>query len=45
MSGYKKDYSMADDKIYTRYGKIVQLMDDLPDALIQLTFNQFFVWY
>ena len=29
MSGYKKDYSMADDKIYTRYGKIVQMMDDL----------------
>jgi hypothetical protein len=29
MSGYKKDYSMADDRIYSKYGKIVQMMDDL----------------
>ena len=32
MSGYKKDYSMADDKIYTKYGKIVQMMDDLQSS-------------
>ena len=32
MSGYKKDYTMADDKIYTKYGKIVEMMDDLQSA-------------
>ena len=29
MSGYKKDYSMADDKIYNKFGKIVTMLDDL----------------
>ena len=29
MSGYKKDYTMADDKIYNKYGKIVTMLDDL----------------
>ena len=32
MSGYKKDYTMADDKIYNKYGKIVEMMDDLQSA-------------
>ena len=32
MSGYKKDYTMADDKIYNKYGKIVTMMDDLQSA-------------
>ena len=32
MSTYRKDYSMADDKIYNKYGKIVTMMDDLQSA-------------
>ena len=32
MSAFKKDYSMADDKIYNKYGKIVSMMDDLQSA-------------
>mgnify|MGYP002523839684 CR=1 FL=1 len=32
MSSYRKDYSMADDKIYNKYGKIVSMMDDLQSA-------------
>ena len=32
MSSYRKDYSMADDKIYSKYGKIVTMMDDLQSA-------------
>ena len=41
MSGYKKDYTMADDKIYSKYGKIVQMMDDLQSAgCFDTTFSQ-----
>ena len=29
MSGYKKDYTMSDDKVYTKFGKIVSMLDDL----------------
>ena len=32
MSAFRKDYSMADDKIYNKYGKIVSMMDDLQSA-------------
>ena len=32
MSAYKKDYTMSNDKIFTKYGKIVQMMDDLQSA-------------
>jgi hypothetical protein len=32
MYGYRKDYTMADDKIYSKYGKIVTMMDDLQSA-------------
>ena len=32
MLGYKKDYTMSNDKIYSKYGKIVQMMDDLQSA-------------
>ena len=32
MSTYRKDYSMADDKIFNKYGKIVTMMDDLQSA-------------
>ena len=32
MSGYKRDYTMADDKIFNKYGKIVTMMDDLQTA-------------
>ena len=32
MSTYRKDYSMADDKIYNKYGKIVTMLDDLQSA-------------
>ena len=29
MSGYKKDYTMSDDKVYSKFGKIVSMLDDL----------------
>ena len=29
MFGYKKDYTMSDDKIYSKFGKIVTMLDDL----------------
>ena len=29
MASYKKDYSMSDDKIYSKFGKIVTMLDDL----------------
>ena len=29
MSGYKKDYTMSDDKVYSKFGKIVTMLDDL----------------
>ncbi len=32
MCAYRKDYSMADDKIFSKYGKIVTMMDDLQSA-------------
>ena len=32
MSAYKKDYTMSNDKIFNKYGKIVQMMDDLQSA-------------
>ena len=32
MSMYRKDYTMADDKIYSKYGKIVTMMDDLQSS-------------
>ena len=32
MSGYKKDYTMSDDKIYNKFGKIVSMLDDLQET-------------
>ena len=32
MSAYKKDYTMSNDKIFNKYGKIVEMMDDLQSA-------------
>ena len=32
MSSYKRDYTMSDDKIYSKYGKIVSMLDDLQSA-------------
>ena len=29
MASFKKDYSMSDDKIYSKFGKIVTMLDDL----------------
>ena len=29
MSGFKKDYTMSDDKVYSKFGKIVTMLDDL----------------
>ena len=29
MSAYKKDYTMSDDKVYSKFGKIVTMLDDL----------------
>ena len=28
MSGYKKDYTMSDDKVYNKFGKIVSMLDE-----------------
>ena len=32
MSGYKKDYTMSDDKVYNKFGKIVSMLDDLQET-------------
>ena len=41
MLGYKRDYTMSNDKIYTKYGKIVQMMDDLQSAgCFESTYSQ-----
>ena len=32
MSGYKKDYTMSDDKVYNKLGKIVSMLDDLQET-------------
>ena len=41
MSGYQKDYTMADDKIYSKYGKIVTMMDDLQTSgCFETTYSQ-----
>ena len=41
MSGYQKDYTMADDKIYSKYGKIVTMMDDLQTSgCFESTYSQ-----
>ena len=41
MSGYQKDYTMADDKIYSKFGKIVTMMDDLQTSgCFETTYSQ-----
>ena len=41
MSGYQKDYTMADDKLYSKYGKIVTMMDDLQTSgCFEATYSQ-----
>ena len=41
MSGYKRDYTMADDIIFTKYGKIVSMMDDLQTSgCFEATYSQ-----
>ena len=41
MSGYQKDYTMADDKLYSKYGKIVTMMDDLQTSgCFESTYSQ-----
>ena len=41
MSGFKRDYTMADDKVYTKYGKIVSMMDDLQSSgCFEATYSQ-----
>ena len=32
MSSFKKDYTISDDKIYTKYGKIVSMLDDMQSS-------------
>ena len=41
MSGYQKNYTMADDKIFSKYGKIVTMMDDFQAAgCFEVTYSQ-----
>ena len=41
MSGYQKNYTMANDKIFSKYGKIVTMMDDLQTSgCFESTYSQ-----